>query len=92
MKAKLLGAVSATALMGWVSVANAQGPMQLTEAQLDGITAGAPSAFAVSAAVVAPGFAAGTFGGAAGIDFATAHIAASSFAGTLILTAVARAR
>ena len=40
MKAKLLGAVSAAALMGWVSVANAQGPMQLTEAQLDGVTSG----------------------------------------------------
>ncbi len=40
MKAKLLGAVSAAALMGWVSGANAQGPMQLTDTQLDGVTSG----------------------------------------------------
>jgi hypothetical protein len=40
MKAKLLGAVSAAALMGWVSGANAQGPMQLTDAQLDSVTSG----------------------------------------------------
>jgi len=40
MKAKLLGAVSAAALMGWVSGANAQGPMQLTDTQLDVVTSG----------------------------------------------------
>ena len=40
MKAKLLGAVSAAVLLGWVGIANAQGPMQLTDTQLDVVTAG----------------------------------------------------
>jgi hypothetical protein len=40
MKAKLLGAVSAAVLLCSVSVANAGGPMQLTDTQLDGVTAG----------------------------------------------------
>ena len=87
MKAKLLGAVSAAALMGWVSGANAQGPMQLTEAQLDGITAGQD--FAAVAATVVGGHATGSFFVAAHADFAVANIAASTFAGTLTLIAVA---
>ena len=91
MKAKLLGAVSAAALMGWVSVANAQGPMQLTEAQLDGITAGQVSIAGVSATVVG-GHVTGNFFAAAAIDFATANIAVSSFAGHLTLAAFAVAR
>ncbi len=51
MRAKLLGAVSAAALLGSVTVANAQGPMQLTDTQLDGVTAGfaAVDAFAIGA-------------------------------------------
>ena len=40
MRAKLLGAVSAAALLGSVTIANAQGPMQLTDTQLDTVTAG----------------------------------------------------
>jgi len=46
MNAKLLGAVTAAVLLGSVGVASAQGPMQLTDAQLDVVTAGAPTAFA----------------------------------------------
>ena len=88
MKAKLLGAVSAAALMGWVSGANAQGPMQLTEAQLDGITAG--SAAGVSATVVGPGaFAFGNFVATAFNHSAFAAIAATTFAGHLTLDAFA---
>ena len=51
MRAKRLGAVSAAALLCSVSVANAQGPMQLTDTQLDGVTAGAPTAFASASAM-----------------------------------------
>jgi len=84
MKAKLLGAVSAAALMGWVSGANAQGPMQLTEAQLDGITAG--SLAGVSATVVGPGV--GVFHGTitAGNDLAFAAIHAT-FTRNIVLDA-----
>jgi len=46
MKAKLLGAVSAAVLLCSVGIANAQGPMQLTDTQLDVVTAGAGNAFA----------------------------------------------
>ncbi len=82
MKAKLLGAVSAAALMGWVSGANAQGPMQLTEAQLDGITAG--SMAGVSATVVGPGFAVvhGTISASNDFAFAAIH---ATFTGLLAL-------
>jgi len=89
MKAKLLGAVSAAALMGWVSVANAQGPMQLTEAQLDGITAG-QSVAGVSATAVGPGaFVSGNFVASALNEDAFAAINATNFAGQIILGAFA---
>jgi hypothetical protein len=68
MRAKLLGAVSAAALLGSVSVANAQGPMQLTDTQLDGVTAGSAG---VNATVV---------GGVAFISAFLFHTAASAFA------------
>jgi len=51
MKAKLLGAVSAAVLLGLVGIANAQGPMQLTDTQLDVVTAGTLTAFASASAV-----------------------------------------
>ena len=51
MRAKLLGAVTAAALLGSVGVASAQGPLQLTDAQLDGVTAGALTAFASASAI-----------------------------------------
>jgi len=57
MKVKLLGAFSAAVLLCSISVANAQGPMQLTDNQLDGLTAGtnfaSVSAFVVNATTVA---------------------------------------
>ena len=89
MKAKLLGAVSAAVLLCSVGIANAQGPMQLTEAQLDGITAGQD--FAAVAATVVGGHATGSFFVAAATDFAVANISAD-FTGLLILNAVAVAR
>jgi len=46
MNAKLLGAVTAAALLGLVGVASAQGPLRLTDTQLDVVTAGAPTASA----------------------------------------------
>jgi hypothetical protein len=49
MRAKLLGAVSAAALLGSVGIANAQGPMQLTDTQLDVVTAGQSGLAFVSA-------------------------------------------
>jgi len=51
MKAKLLGAVSAAVLLCSIGIANAQGPMQLTDTQLDVVTAGAPTAFASASAM-----------------------------------------
>jgi len=67
MKAKLLGAVSAAALMGWVSGANAQGPMQLTDTQLDVVTSGnaGVSATVENAALVAVAITLFDFGGTA---------------------------
>ena len=40
MNAKLLGVVTAAALLGSIGVASAQEPMQLTDAQLDTVTSG----------------------------------------------------
>jgi hypothetical protein len=40
MNAKLLGMVTAAALLGSLGVASAQEPMQLTDAQLDSVTSG----------------------------------------------------
>ena len=40
MNAKLLGVVTAAALLGSLGVASAQEPMQLTDAQLDTVTSG----------------------------------------------------
>jgi hypothetical protein len=51
MNAKLLGAVTAAALLGSAGIASAQGPTQLTDAQLDVVTAGAPTAFASASAM-----------------------------------------
>src|SRR6266478_6061975 len=47
MRAKLLGAVTAAALLGSIGVASAQEPIQLTDTQLDAVTSGAnpPIAF-----------------------------------------------
>jgi len=47
MRAKLLGAVTAAALLGSIGVASAQEPIQLTDAQLDAVTSGTnpPTAF-----------------------------------------------
>jgi hypothetical protein len=50
MKAKLLGAVSAAVLLGSVGIANAQGPMQLTDTQLDNVTAGVAVAEVIAVA------------------------------------------
>ncbi len=40
MNAKLLGVVTAAALLGSIGVASAQEPIQLTDAQLDTVTSG----------------------------------------------------
>jgi hypothetical protein len=40
MNAKLLGVVTAAALLGSIALASAQEPMQLTDAQLDTVTSG----------------------------------------------------
>jgi len=48
MNAKLLGAVTAAALLGSIGVASAQGPMQLTDTQLDAVTSGTTAAIAIA--------------------------------------------
>src|SRR5207248_7591959 len=47
MRAKLLGAVTAAALLGWIGVASAQEPIQLTDAQLDAVTSGMTAFLAI---------------------------------------------
>jgi hypothetical protein len=48
MNAKLLGAVTAAALLGSIGVASAQEPIQLTDVQLDAVTSGTTAALAIA--------------------------------------------
>ena len=55
MRAKLLGAVTAAALLGSIGVASAQEPIQLTDTQLDAVTSGANPPIAFLSIVIASG-------------------------------------
>jgi hypothetical protein len=76
MNAKLLGAVTAVALLGSVGAASAQGPMQLTDAQLDVVTSGTGQA-AVSAFVQNGNAVGGSFSLASNSESASASISTS---------------
>ena len=47
MNAKLLGAATAAVLWGSIGVASAQGPIQLTDTQLDAVTSGTTAQIAI---------------------------------------------
>ena len=87
MRAKRLGAVSAAALLCSVSVANAQGPMQLTDTQLDTVTAGVATAAVLAAAQ--GGTVTGAFALAASNTSATVGSASASISASLTPTGIA---
>ena len=87
MKAKLLGAVSAFVLLCSVSVANAQGPIQLTDTQLDNVTAGV--AVAIVVAVAVGGTATGSFALVASNTSATVGSAAAAITASFTPTGLA---
>jgi hypothetical protein len=66
--------VAAAAMLAFATAANAQGPAQLTDQQLDGVTAGA---VAIGTGL---GFAAGTIFSGSGVEIHTGVIGSAAFA------------
>jgi hypothetical protein len=85
MSGKVVGLVAAAALLASVGIANAEGPVKLTDGQLDKITAGAsPTSASVAANVATTGL---NFAGA--VNTAVAANLAATASPSAVGTAVA---